>query len=154
MAHYSRGKAGWWSTVNTSLSPMQLASGCTWIWFVDSIPVLVGFLRVLRFPPTSKNRTSIQYFLVIVPVRCVVGVCKRPIARICVSAAADTQQRLETYGWLARRINTLHYYYYYSQEELCDIFDKLPRTYACLFDQFSWPSFFTNQFPRPNFTLT
>ena len=111
MAHYSRGKAGWWSTVNTSLSPMQLASGCTWIWFVDSIPVLVGFLRVLRFPPTSKNRTSFHYFLVIVPVRCVVGVCKRPRIPSCVSAAADTQQRLETYGWLARRINTLHYYY-------------------------------------------
>ena len=36
---------------------MQLASGCMWIWFADSIPALVGFLRALWFPPTPKNRT-------------------------------------------------------------------------------------------------
>ena len=35
---------------------MQLASGCMWIWFADSIPALVGFLRALRFPPAPKNR--------------------------------------------------------------------------------------------------
>ena len=33
---------------------MQLASGCMWIWYVDSIPALVGFLQALRFPPTLK----------------------------------------------------------------------------------------------------
>ena len=27
-----------------------------WVWFADSIPVLVDFLRVLRFPPPPKNR--------------------------------------------------------------------------------------------------
>ena len=37
-------------------SPMIVASGCTWIWFAESTPALVGFLRAIRFPPSPKNQ--------------------------------------------------------------------------------------------------
>ena len=42
---------------------MQLASGCMWIWFADSIPTLVGFLRALQFPPTPKNRNPFIFLV-------------------------------------------------------------------------------------------
>ena len=63
MAHYSSGEAGWLKCSNTFLLPMQLASGCMYVWFADSISALLSFLRVLRFPPTPKNRNP-SIFLV------------------------------------------------------------------------------------------
>ena len=33
--------------VNGWEPPMQLASGCMWIWFANSIPAFIGFLRAL-----------------------------------------------------------------------------------------------------------
>ena len=34
-----------------------------WIWFADSIPALVGFLRLLQFPPTPKNRNPFIFLV-------------------------------------------------------------------------------------------
>ena len=90
MAHYSVGKTGWFSSSNTFLSPVRPASGCMWIWFANSIPALVGFLWVLRFPLTPKNQNpsiflvhSLWYHVV----------CTSLLD--CMCAAAVTQRRLE-----------------------------------------------------------
>ena len=60
--HNTPGEASWFSARTLSFhhcSPMQLATGCMWIWFADSIPALalVGFLRALRFPPGVSSYT-------------------------------------------------------------------------------------------------
>ena len=75
----------------TFLSPMQLASVCMWIWFADSIPALVGFLRALRFPPTPKNRTPSHKILFCFSGSSLWG-C---VCGCLMSAAVATQQRLE-----------------------------------------------------------
>ena len=56
-------RGGLFSARTLSFHQMQLASGCMWIWFADSIPALVGFLRALRFPPTPKNRNPFIFLV-------------------------------------------------------------------------------------------
>ena len=94
---------------------MQLASGCMWIWFADSIPALVGFLRALRFPPTPKNRNP---FIFLVNSFWSLVVCIKPACLpevwlpMCAlwlshSGALRTQ-------WVAMsRVTITAYYYYY-----------------------------------------
>ena len=79
------------------LEPMQLASGCMWIWFADSIPALVGILRALQFPPTPKNRNPLTFMVhSFWSSRCVYKAWLSAwgwITYVC--AAAVTQRRLE-----------------------------------------------------------
>ena len=95
---------------------MQLASGCMWIWFADSIPALVGFLRALRFPPTPKNRypfiflvNSFWSLVVRIKPACLPEVWLPMCAlRLSHSGALRTQ-------WVdtSRVTKTANYYYYY-----------------------------------------
>ena len=119
-AHYSSGKAGWFSARTLSF---HQCSGCMWIWFADSIPALVGFLRALRFPPTPKNRYSSIFLvrsfwsLVVCILPSLLVVCiKLPASGLItyVCAAAVTQRRLENpLGCKSRVTKTENYYYYF-----------------------------------------
>ena len=55
------------------------ASQCMWIWFADSPPALVGFLRALRFPPTPKNLNT---FIFLVHSFWSLVVCIKPAAAV------------------------------------------------------------------------
>ena len=114
---------------------MQLASGCMWIWFADSIPALVGFLRALRFPPTPKNRNP---FIFLVNSFWSLVVCIKPAClpevwlpmcalRLSHSGALRTQ-------WvdMSRVTKTANYnYYYYYYRERSTIKAIIEQCYHC-----------------------
>ena len=55
MAHYSSGDASLFCALTLSFHQYAASQWLYVIWFVDSIPALVGFLLAFRFPPTPKN---------------------------------------------------------------------------------------------------
>ena len=66
---------------------MQLASGCMQVWFADSIPALIVFLWVLRFPPTPENR---NLFIFLVHSFWFLVVCKLGLNYLCVRCGCPT----------------------------------------------------------------
>ena len=59
------GFVGWLSRISDVLPPLRSwvraqyrTSDRMWEEFVNTLPKVVGFLRVLRFPPTGKNLTA------------------------------------------------------------------------------------------------
>ena len=88
---------------------MQLASGCMWIWFVDSIPALVGFLRALRFPPSPKIGILSYFWSTVSDLSlCVYSllVCLR-LNYLCVRCGCHTAAPCEPSGLICRALQKL-----------------------------------------------
>ena len=67
-----------------------VASGCMQIWFADSIPALVSFLRARRFPPTPTNRNPSLFWSIVSGLTLCVQDCLVAlvfIARVCAAYA-------------------------------------------------------------------
>ena len=100
---------------------MQLASGCMWIWFADSIPALVGFLRALRFPPTPKNRNP---FIFLVNSFWSLVVCIKPACLpevwlpICVRCGCHTAAPWEPSGLICRALQKLQIIIFYLHDDV------------------------------------
>ena len=95
---------------------MQLASGCMWIWFADSIPALVGFLQALRFLPTPKNRNP---FIFLVNSFWSLVVCIKPACLpevwlpMCTLWLSHSGALRTQWVDMSRVTKTANYYYYY-----------------------------------------
>ena len=101
------------------------------VWFTDSIPALVGFLRVLRFLPAPKNRNhSIflvhSFWFLVVCVQSLLGCLV--FNYLCVRCGYHTTASREPCGLISRTLQKLlitviiHYYhtwrYYYVTQQI------------------------------------
>ena len=99
MAHYSSGKAGWFSAWTLSFHQCSYNSGCMWIWLAVSIPALVVFLLALQFPPTLKN---LNPFIFLVHSFWPLVVCTKTCLAAYVCVAAVTLRHFENpVSWYA-----------------------------------------------------
>ena len=99
----------WHLYEEANIFKLQLASGCMWIWFADSIPALVGFLWALRFPPTPKNQNP---FIFLVHSFWSLVVCKKPVVcrrfnYLCVRCSCHTAAPWEPSGLICRPLQKL-----------------------------------------------
>ena len=92
---------------------MQLASGCMWIWFADSIPALVGFLWAFRLPPPPKDQIP---FIFLVS-RCVYKAALSAwglITYVCTLRLSHSGALRTQWVIMSRVTKTANYYYYYT----------------------------------------
>ena len=110
---------------------MQLASGCMWIWFADSLPALVGFLQALRFPPTPKNRNPFIFLVnssgLSLCVQSLLGCLG--FNYLCVCALRLSHSGALWTQWVGSRVVTKtanYYYYYYNNPNRPSVQTQMP----------------------------